>query len=275
MTLRRFLVFLLCFALLAAAAAGAAAKYRSYKKEKRIDALAGELTALAGIKPEMGFHEKADAVRAFIQKNSRHDINAEFKKNWRDEPKMMGLLAAHARKPGEKPPPMECSTRSAALVRMMRRLGYQAHSVAVYKLPLFKGEKDLLSHTFTEVLNPETKHWEVQDPDLNLFWRFKKDGSRAGAEDLLSHPLAEVEPCSAPDQCGYQVPQGDKAASYMNVMSIRDADNGKRPLIVNASRFDLDKPFLVKGAPVKFCDYIEKDCRQEIRIYRDAKTISP
>jgi hypothetical protein len=269
MKIRKILVPLLSLLIIGGLIYAAADAFADAKKEKALNEQARALTGLAGIRPDMDFHQKGDALRAFIQANSIHDTGEEFHSIWRDQGRIMDMLAAAARDPKAHRPPLECSTRSGVMVRMMNVLGYPAHSVAVYK-PGVKPGQDMLSHTFTEEQNPQTGKWEVQDTDLDLFWRFKKDRSRAGAEDLLSHPLSELEPCRTETDCGYNRYEDRKAATYMNVMSIRDAANGLRPLIVNASRFDMNKKFEFKNrAPMTFCEWKKKDCQNEIRIYRD------
>jgi hypothetical protein len=280
MKIRKIVISVAAIALLAGAASAAQHEIKKQKKQAVVDNLAQELVQLAGITPEMSFDQKGDAARAFLQKNSRHDTDEEFERNWRDEPKMMRLLAARARDPKTAPlPPMECSTRSATFVRMMHVLGYQSHSIALYKIdPKFKpgdmkGEQ-MISHTFTETWNPGTKRWQVMDPDLDLFWRRKKDHVRAGAEELMASPLDAFEPCRSETDCGYNRYEDRKAKTYLSVISIRDRQNGRRPLIVNTSRFPFDKPFMMKGKLATYCEHIRKNCREDIRIYSDDKTVT-
>ena len=70
---------------------------------------------------------------------------------------------------------MECSVRSNIMARLLEAMGYETRIVAIFNT---KSARNLNSHSFLEVLNPETGQWETQDADYDIYWQRK---TRAGA----------------------------------------------------------------------------------------------
>jgi hypothetical protein len=63
-----------------------------------------------------------------------------------------------------EPVHMECSTRTNLMKSILQALGYDTRVVAI-----FNSKTNLRSHSFLEVMNPETKRWETQDVDYDIY----------------------------------------------------------------------------------------------------------
>ncbi len=217
---------------------------------------------------DKSFHTLTDTVRSFVHKNSIHAIDDEFYAHWKDAPLMMEKLVTYAQNKTGAPPHLECSTRTKLAETILQSMGYDTRSIDVFK----QGNK-FLSHSFYEVLNPETGRWEVHDPDFDLFWRHIKTGKRASITDLIKDEFSNFEPCWKTDQCGAEflsqrtMDHITEFETRFGLASIIDRKRNLRPLLVNTKRFDLEKAFDVKGTSLTYCEYREKNCRQDIIKY--------
>ena len=115
---------------------------------------------------------------------------------------------------------MECSTRSNLMARLLEALGYKTRIVAI-----FNSRTNLKSHSFLEVMNPETKRWETQDPDYDIYWRSKESKDRLSLADS-AEAVQDIEPCGR-DSCGWEHVsregiRADKLRGYLDIVSITD-----------------------------------------------------
>lgn len=263
---------LFTIALLPIIAAGlAAAAYIDHRKDERRTALYARLLPHAHIETTENFDEKTDAIRAFINRKTDHKIDEQFRSIEGDEEKIVNRTLAYLDNEERTPPHLECASRADMMEGMLMALGLRVRSVSVYAWN--EETKHLSSHRFLETQNPETGQWQIQDPDLDLFWIIGETGNRAGMEDLIKLPAPELAtPCNSRGECGWDIKsrEGFDAArmkKYMALASIKDHQIGKRPLLVNTSRFDLDRKMPIKDKLQTYCEYLEKNCRDEIRTF--------
>ena len=79
---------------------------------------------------------------------------------------------------------------------VLKSLGYDTRVIAI-----FNSRTNLKSHSFLEIINPETKRWETQDADHDIYWRSKSCGERISLTDS-AQLIDDIEPCGRND-CGW------------------------------------------------------------------------
>lgn len=155
-------------------------KYPDIKADYLESARRAEIYDLSAVDKAKGFHAKMDTLMAFVHNNSVHNIDDEFWDDFRNKPRTLDKLLAHARGESTEKPHMECSTRSKLLLPLARKAGFEGHMV-----DMFKYHPEYLSHKVVEVKNPETGLWELYDPTYQIFWKNEKTGGRASIHDLV------------------------------------------------------------------------------------------
>ena len=234
---------------------------RDQDEEKIITEKTDLLIRLLDLSARMPFDQKINFIRFFINKNSIHKIDDEFYSYWHDMTETMSRIGAHVLTAAAPSPHMECSSRSVVMYRILDRLNIRARIVV-----LRAAENVMDSHTMVEVLNPETRRWEIQDPDNNIYWIFNDgSGRRADAEDMLTYPMpAGFLPCRDDDDCGYT--DNERAMprlfAYANLLDIQKNDN---ILLVSKTRFGLDHPFLLRSHDtLSYCTLFGDKCRSKL-----------
>ena len=115
---------------LAVYAAGAVLDWRNEKQLKDRDE---EIIALMKIPDGADFHQTVDRVRTFINDHSQDKIDAAFHAMNGNGVAFADGVIAHARDPSRERVHMECSTRANLTGRVLRRLGYDTHTIALFK----------------------------------------------------------------------------------------------------------------------------------------------
>lgn len=213
------------------------------------------------VPPDASFHQTIDAMRAFIQNHSLHMIDDEFYRNWGNIAGLMQIIGTNAQNSAAPKAHMECATRSAVMYHMLTTLGYHVRPVVVYP-----PDDPSKSHTFLEVMNPDTHKWEVQDPDMNLYWIFKNTKKRASLADLLSHPLKDTFlPCRRPDDCSYTDRENAEFLRKFALASPIDIKDGRADWVLNPQRFSPDHKFLQGKRSFMYCPLVPEDaCHTKI-----------
>jgi hypothetical protein len=129
---------------------------------------------------------------------------------------------------------------------------------------VYNVQTKLNSHTFIDVLNPQTNKWETQDPDFNIYWRNAKTKERAAYADVVSD-FKSFEPCFE-HGCGWHLEDAsgrdfDRFLNGYKIVSMIDRKTRQR-FSVHAPDIAPDTLFEHKGKQEKFCTHIEKNCRQ-------------
>lgn len=262
--MRRSSKLLLTAILAIAAGFGGKEGYKHWTRYQTQEAYA-EILPYTGVSEEQDFDAQMDTLRTFINTHSMHEIDAEFKSYWRDSQEIARRMLPIAKGETDKKLHMECSTRSGMMGAFTKELGYRTRSVMVYGLK----DNILLSHTFLEVQNPETQKWQVQDPDLDLYYKIKRQQMRASIEDLVKADFKNIIPCNSAGQCGWNIKSREgipatKVQKYLGLASINDYQADHRPLINNTKRFDLNNPVHHHDTDLPYCAHLKKNCRDEI-----------
>ncbi len=244
-------------------------EYFDHQEEQQKHQTYAQIIPLIGLEDTDTFETKADKVRSFLFEHTQFDMSPEFYELWGNHPAIADKIIAHAKGINDKRAPLECSSRSGILESIYQTLGYKTRSVSAYK-----HTAQYSSHTFSEVQNPQTKEWHVQDTQNDLFWRMKDSGKRASIHDLIKHDKSAYTPCRTNQLCiewnteNREKETPEKLEGYYDSASIIDHNNNSRPFLVNAKRFDLNKPVEINGkSPMTYCDYRAKNCRDEIIIF--------
>ena len=268
-TVQLGLAAIACIALLVDAIWFIAHAVRERTAARLADAQAQEIVALLGLADTADFHQRLDTVRAFINDHSQHKIDAAF---WKSHG-VMGAFAAgvmaHARQPSTERIHMECSTRTNLMGRIVQALGYQTRVVSI-----FDSHTNLSSHTFLDVMNPETRRWETEDADYDIYWRRTQSKERVSLADL-AEDIQGIEPCGR-QGCGWDAAsrEGIKAnrlKAYLDIVSVTDKGRDIRYALYT-SRANLDATYSKGGKRGRFCEVEAKRCRNG---FHDLRAFDP
>ena len=232
---------------------------REQRMTKMADGYVEEMISLMDLTVTPDFHQRVDKVRTFINDNSVHKIDRAFRDNQGNAAAFAAGVLAHAKRLSLEPVHMECSTRSNLMARLLEALGYKTRIVAI-----FDSRTNLKSHSFLEVMNPETKRWETQDPDYDIYWRSKESKGRLSLADS-AEAVQDIEPCGR-DSCGWEHVsregiRADKLRGYLDIVSITDKRRDIRYALYT-SRADLDTIYTKSGKEGTFCEVEAKRCEQ-------------
>lgn len=229
----------------------------AWHRAQRHQAAIKRIVALLDLPADAKHQAVFDAVRGFVNDHSQHAIDAEFYADWPYPHLLAEKVVAHAEGTRTEPAHMECSTRSALTAGILNELGHTTRRIDVYDAGV------LNSHTFLEVLNPETRRWETQDPDYDVAWRKTDGGERVSITDA-SGDLARIEPCGRAG-CGWTIAsrENTKAEALKELLDfivVRWPDKELRYTIYTP-RAEPDRIYSYRSKEGRFCDVLAKNCR--------------
>jgi hypothetical protein len=256
--IKRILAGVAGIAVIGSAVWVAADWFRERQMTKLTDAHVQEIIAMLDLTAVTDFHQQVDKVRTFINDNSIHKIDRAFWANHGNPAAFAGGLLAHAKRLSTEPVHMECSTRSGLMTRILGALGYEARIVAI-----FNSRTNLQSHSFLEVMNPDSGRWETQDPDYDIYWRSKKSAVRISLAEM-AEAIGEIEPCGR-ESCGWQHASREgirakKLMNYLDIISITENQKAVRYALYT-SRADLSATYIKGRKRGAFCQVEAKRCK--------------
>jgi hypothetical protein len=191
----------------------------------------GKIVALVKQQKFQTKTEQIDYVREFIYQNSRHGLDAESVKYRLELPVTINMLWNFSQT-HTNPPLLECSSRTVAMLYILDSLGIRSRMVN-----LFTSDFDTLrSHTFLEAYNPDSGHWEVQDPDYDVYYVYKANSARVSTSQILLEPLDHFQVQSKfPDQL--DTASHSVLPHYFQAVVFHDELGGVDMGIVNTTRF--------------------------------------
>jgi hypothetical protein len=229
-----------------------------WRYEQKMDGRIDEIIALMKNPSPSDFHQTVDAVRIFINDHSEDKIDAIFRIMNGDPASFADGLIAHARDRSTERVHMECSTRANLMGRVLRRMGYETRTIAIFKT---KGRYS--SHTFLDVLNPETKRWETQDPDYDIYWTSLPSKARVSLAEEAEN-LEALEPCGR-SACSWDhvSRDGNAAKSLIDKLDILSVTSKERDVrySVYTTRAKLKHGFTIGGKTGTYCEVMAKRCR--------------
>ena len=256
-TLKRILAGVAGIAVMGGAVWFAADWFREQQRTRQTEAYVQEIVSLLDLPATPDFHQRIDKVRIFINDNSIHRIDEAFWASRGTEAYAAGVLA-HAKGLSTEPVHMECSTRSNLMTRILDALGYDTRIVAI-----FNSRTNLKSHSFLEVMNPETGRWETQDPDYDLYWQSKNSAERISLADK-AEAIEKIEPCGR-ESCGWHhvSREGIRAEKLLNYLDIISVTAKRKTLryALYTSRADLSTMYRKGSKHGTFCQVEAKRCK--------------
>lgn len=256
---RRGLACLACTALFGGLAWLIFDLWRDQQIRGMTDAHVQEIISMLDLEDTSTFHRRIDSIRIFVNDHSTHKIDQAFRANQGNSAAFAAGVAAHAKRLSTDRVHMECSTRSNLMASILNALGYETRIVAV-----FDSDSNLRGHSFLEVRNPETKRWETQDPDYDIYWRRLSSNERASLA-AEAEKIDDVEPCGR-ESCGWRhvsregIP-ASKIKGYLDIISITSRGGDLRYALYT-SRADLTKVYTKRGKKGVFCEVESKRCKQ-------------
>ncbi len=210
-----------------------------------------EIYELSRVDSAAGFHAKMETLNNFVHGNSVHNTDAEYWDDFKHKPRTLDKLLAFAKGRSDKPPHMDCSTRSKLLLPLIRRAGFEVHMIDI-----FRYDPKYLSHVVVEVKNPENQKWEIYDPTYQIFWRNDKTGERTGVREMVESADFHFTPCHDEKRCGYDRedvdwPPAPSLKTYFGYAVLMDDEGSGYEVINNPARFDPSKP--PEGGARPFC----------------------
>ncbi len=199
--------------------------------------------------------QKIRNLRHCLYVNTLFSTDKKHTELWNQKDKMADWLFDYASKTRGDPPPMECSNRAGTLVTMLNTQGYQAHDIVVAR-----DEDNFDDHVVTEVLNPDTKKWEVQGSSYDVEYVTKKDRKNLNLQQMLSLDTSEYMPCNFEGRCGWDLVTSEGMTlaynrGYWNTGWVK----AQRTLYIS-KRFDENKIRPVYGKQLSYCQWRAKWC---------------
>jgi hypothetical protein len=234
-----------------------------WRREKLMDDRVDEIIALMRVPPQSDFHQTVDAVRFFINDHSQDKIDEEFRAMDGNGVAFADGVIAHARDPSRERVHMECSTRANLLGRVLRRMGYETRTIA-----LFRTNGRYASHSFLDVLNPKNKRWETQDADYDLYWVSIASGERVSLAEAAGN-LEDLRPCGR-SSCGWDHVSRDsnRAKSLIELLDILSVTSKERDVrySVYTPRANIEQILSIGGRTGTYCQVMPKRCRDGFTI---------
>ncbi len=235
----------------------------NYVSELRKEALYAKqietIKKASGIANIADFHQMTDHLRTYINTNSRHMIDDEFRSLWRDKTKLAGTFVDYVEGRRKELPKMECATRSALMMAVLNAHGFKTRSIDAYAND--KENNILNSHALLDVWNPELQKWETHDPEFDVYWKNIKTGERVSMiESSLDN---NIMPCNNKD-CGWYIKNSvgnpaldlKKLTEYLTAI---DRNTGERITYYHPD-ISPDKQLQYDGKQGTYCDILRKNC---------------
>jgi len=257
MPFKKIIITVLALFILTAGTVIGIDEYKDWRAQQRLDSQIDKILHISKINQITDFHEKVDAIRTLVNEKSIHKIDDEFYSMWRDQNAIATAFIDHING-NRHPPHMECSTRTGLLSHLLERSGYRTRTIYV-----FRNDATLSNHTFLEVQNPETKIWESQDADYDIYWRHKETKDRASIVSVTAD-IGSYEPCNS-QTCGWDIKSREDipAARFKDRLSyVTLVDRkGKERLTLYAAGIDPEQQYKTSKKEGNFCDILAKNCR--------------
>jgi hypothetical protein len=232
--------------------------FQEREMKRRTNAYLTDIVTVLRLSDTPDFHQRIDKVRTFINDHSTHQPDEAFRAIQGKEGAFAAGVLAHARGLSTEPVHMECSTRSALMTRILHTLGYDTRIIAI-----FDSGTNLESHSFLEVMNPQTGQWESQDPDYDIYWRSKgAAGERISLADM-AEAIGDIEPCGR-HSCGWDLVSREgipvkRLMDYLDIISVTGKQKTLRYSFYT-SRADLGRTYTKGSKRGIFCEVESKRC---------------
>lgn len=128
--------------------------------------------------------ERIDFAREWVAGNSLHDEAHVVGLQTVDTTALLRQLFAASQGKGDKPG-LTCGPRAQLLERIFLAWRFRVRLVSIFFVNYSPDE--IGSHTYVEVLNPDSRRWEAVDPDNNLYY-IDETGRRLSTLEIGAFP---------------------------------------------------------------------------------------
>ena len=197
--------------------------------------------------------KRIDFIRNFVYQNSIHKIDYEHKKYAFDTTRVLSMLwENHQTSTGQ--PHLSCGPRALAMKAILCDLRIPNRMIMIFT----DNYSELRAHIFLEVFNWETRNWELQDPDFNIYYIDIHNRKRLPTDRLIWRDLDSVIPISPVKKGWKKNNVAHLKRDYFEAMVYMDqSDEGKTVLLINPNRFSINKVF-EKNGNTSFYEFVKK-----------------
>jgi len=206
---------------------------------------------------------RIDFIRHWVNQNSIHLIDKQHNKYAFNTPQVLSMLwETHQTK--QNPAHLSCGPRTLAMQAILNELGISNRMIVIFT----DNYPQVRSHTFLEVFNRETRQWEIQDPDFNLYYINLQTQARVATADLLWGDLEAMLPASQAG-IGWDVNEViHLKQDYFEAMMYMDYSKAKKSIIlINADKFQPTEVF-EKNSNLTFYKFANQHYQQPIFIIK-------
>jgi hypothetical protein len=177
-------------------------------------------------------------VRDFVYRHSIHRIDEEHARYAFDTPKVLEMLWLN--RGSGQPPHLSCGPRALAMQSVLDALQIASRVVMIFS----DNETEVVSHTFLEVYDHETRRWSIQDADFNVHYINLDTLESASTIELVWGDPDRFIPRS-PDHDGWEENRlAHVKRDYFEAMiQLSHLDGGRSAVLVNLDRFDPARRF--------------------------------
>jgi hypothetical protein len=214
-----------------------------------------DLASIVGLVHAQRFateRERADFVRDWVHRNSVHQIDADHDRYAFDTRRVLSMVWSTYRD-GAEPAHLSCGPRALLMRRILEELGIESRVTMVFTDDF----SEVMSHTFLGVYDRDSKRWEIQDPDFNVYYESAATGLRASTLELVFGDLDDFVP-RTPEKAGWSQTGLDRIRPWFEAMMlVNHSQGGKSVVLVNRERFDTRRRFAGNGG-VDFVEFAMK-----------------
>ena len=182
-------------------------------------------------------------VVEFVHDNSLHLLDEEYIAYAFKTPYVLKRIMEKHRDDSRRAPHLSCGSRSLVAKEILGNMGIRARLVQVYSdyYPNVEG------HRMLEIFNPETKSWEVWDPDYRVTYIDSVTSLRVDIMQLIRDRSMRVIPQSETGR-GWALasPSTDlepKGLHYFKAVMFEGSGSPTSVIVVNQLKFDMKKKF--------------------------------
>lgn len=183
--------------------------------------------------------KRIDFIRDWVYRNSIHKIDAEHDQYAYDTPRILSMLWRSCQT-SEDYPHLSCGPRAYAMKAILDDLRIPNRIIMIFPNNNF----EINGHTFLEIFNRDTRNWELQDPDFDIFYIDTHNRKRLPGAGLIWGDLNSIIPISPTKEGWEQNHVAHLKRDYFGAMMFMDFWNREKSVIlINLDRFSADKFF--------------------------------
>ena len=178
---------------------------------------------------------------SFVHDNSTHRSDEDQRRYAFNTPLVIQMLQdVHSGMTNEKPG-LTCGPRALAMKAILNACGITSRLVQVYS----SDYESVRGHRLLEVLNPDTGHWEVWDPDYRVVYKSTHDGIRVDITSLVFDSLDQIEPWRDDLHGWEQTGMLEIRSHYFQALLFEHMEGGMKDavIVINSARLNQTKVF--------------------------------